>query len=204
MTGKDIKTTAALDLWDIGFGVACVAFALLALLVWFPLDIVGSFVEPNQVGKIGPGDAFFPVLLASAILILGVIHLARLLISGRHPSGSFNIGRLSLSNLGFLAYFHLIAVLGLGLMYVAGPLTVTAMNALFGGEMSYRQLVDTAPYKYIGYVAGACLMTLPIITWTEQRLKVRSILVVLIVTTVIIVLFDGLLRNVQLPPNSDY
>jgi hypothetical protein len=47
-------------------------------------------------------------------------------------------------------------------------------------------------------------LTLPTIAWAEGRWSVRALLTVLSVVLVMIVVFDVLLRNVQLPPNADY
>lgn len=204
MAGDDTRTAATPDPWDIGFGVTLMVFALVAILVWFPNDISGSFIETNQVGRIGPGDAFFPVLLAGAILILSAIYVAGLFLrKSRQPEPSPG-GRLTLADLFFLARFSAITLVSLGVMFVLGPVIVSAMNTVQGGEVTYRQLIDTAPYKYIGYVTGGCLLTLPLIAWGEGRLRPRSLLVVATVITASILIFDVLLSNVQLPPNADY
>ena len=203
MSSEKSTERAAPDPWEIGFGVACVGFALLALSVWFPRDIVGGFTETNAAGKVGPGDAFFPTLLASSILLLGGIHVLKTLITSRGSAERQTIGRLSQANFSFLVRFHLVVGLGLAAMYLLGPLTVAVSNALLGGTATYRELVDTPPYKYVGYVSGALLITLPLIHWASGRTTLRTAVVVVAVILATIVLFDGLLRNVQLPPNAD-
>ncbi|MEM7750824.1 MAG: hypothetical protein AAF346_21420 [Pseudomonadota bacterium] len=194
------RRTAIPNPWDIGFGIVMVLFALGALIVWFPLDIKGSFIETNQVGRTGPGDAFFPTILASAILALSAVQILLTFMKTRAETS----GRISRANIVFLIGFHLIAGFGLVAMYVLGPAVVTAINAVQGSSLSYRELVDTVPYKYVGYIVGGCLLTLPIIIWAEGRLRVRSVIVVLTVIAVSIVIFDLLLSNVQLPPNIEY
>jgi hypothetical protein len=191
--------------WDAGFGLALTIFALLALFVWFPNDITGGFIERNQVGRIGPGDAFFPVLLASAILLLALIDVTVSLFrarSGAPPSDS--AGGLTLGNIVFLVRFHSAVLLGLIAMYWLGPLVVAAQSVMTGNDLSYRQLVDTPPYKYIGFILGALIATLPTIAWAERRWSRRSALTVLLVVIATIFIFDVLLTNVQLPPNADY
>ncbi|MEZ5843657.1 MAG: hypothetical protein R3D27_07965 [Hyphomicrobiaceae bacterium] len=113
------------------------------------------------------------------------------------------IGRLSADNFWFLFRFHIAILLGLAAMYGLGPAFVAVQNALTGGEVEYRQLADTVPYKYIGFVAGSLLMTLPTIAWAEGRWSARSAVTVLLVVLAIIVIFDVLLTNVQLPPNAN-
>ena len=195
---------AAPDPWDTGFGAALFVLALLALLVWFPNDITGGFVETNFVGKIEPGDAFFPVLLAGTILVLSGFHFLRAMFSRGARDSAARSGRLTRENLRFLVLFHIIVIAGLAVMYWLGPLTVSLANLAGITDLSYRQLVDTVPYKYVGYVAGGFLMTASLITWTEGGLQRRSLFTVLAVIAASILVFDVLLNNVQLPPNADY
>ncbi|MHA1165518.1 MAG: hypothetical protein ACTSP0_08060 [Alphaproteobacteria bacterium] len=198
------ENNVAPDPWDIGFGAALFTLALLALLVWFPNDIKGGFVETNFVGKTEPGDAFFPVLLAGTILVLSGFHLLRGLFSRRASASAARSGRLTRENFIFLALFHLIVITGLAMMYWLGPLTVSLANLAGITDLAYRQLVDTVPYKYVGYVAGAFVMTASLITWTEGGLRRRSLFTILLVIAGSILVFDVLLTNVQLPPNADY
>lgn len=205
MADRTAQISPAPDPWNIGFGVALCLFAILALFVWFPRDIIGSFIETNQVGKIGPGDAFFPVLLASAILGLSIIHLVATLLQRRSGGDTaITIGKLTGANIWFLVRFHLVVLAALFTMYVLGPLVVSAVNALFGSELKYKALVDTIPYKYVGYAVGGCLLTVPLIAWAERGLRIRSFIIVLATIIASILIFDVLLSNVQLPPNADY
>jgi hypothetical protein len=55
-------------------------------------------------------------------------------------------------------------------MVHTGPLTVDAINAVGGEIGSYRQLRDTVPYKYLGYLAGGTVMVGGLIAAVEQRL----------------------------------
>lgn len=191
--------------WDVGFGLVLVAFAVLALLVWFPNNIAGGFIVTSRAGKIGPGDAFFPVLLAGAILVLSLIDLAMSALRARrdnHAPGG--IGKLTPGNLAFLGRFHVAVFLGLVIMFWLGPIVTALQNVLTDGALTYRQLADTVPYKYIGFIVGAAVVTLPTIAWAEGGWRARSVLCVLAVVAMIIVVFDVLLTNVQLPPNADY
>lgn len=205
MAERDRAVSPASDPWNIGFGVALCFFALVALLVWFPRDIIGSFIETNQVGKVGPGDAFFPVLLASAILGLSIVHLLSMLFQRRTGGDTAaTIGKLTVANIWFLVRFHLVVLLGLFTMYVLGPIVVSAINAVQGSDLQYKALVDTVPYKYVGYAVGGCLLTMPLIAWAEGGLRLRSIIIVCGMIVLSILIFDVLLSNVQLPPNADY
>ncbi len=193
--------------WDTGFGAALLALSLLALLVWFPNDIKGGFIEQGLAGKPIPGDAFFPVLLASALAALAALQMVLALLGrGTRPPGPGTdpqAGRLTAGNLRFLAVFHVLVLTGIGLMYWLGPAAVAAMNTLGVLDLDYRQLSDSAPYKYLGYLAGGFLMTAGLIAFAEGQLRRRALLTVAVVLALAVLLFDVALTNVLLPPNAD-
>jgi hypothetical protein len=191
----------ARDPWNIGFGVVVLAAALLSLFVWFPNDIRGGFIDINQVGKPEPGDAFFPILLAVLLLALGAGQLL-FAVFGSKPQ--VPPGRLTPDNLKFLFGSYAIVAAGLAIMYWLGPLVVETLRALDATEHTYRQLTDTAPYKYLGYVTGGFLMTVGLIVRVEGLVRPRAVLAVIVVLALLIVILDVLLYNIQLPPNADY
>ncbi len=190
-----------------GFGVAVLALCAIALFAWFPADIKGGFIERSLAGKPVPGDAFFPVLLAATLAALAAVQvlLALLRRGARAPGAGTgpDTGRLTAANLRFLAVFHLLVLAGIALMYWLGPATVAALKATGVLEVDYRQLSDTAPYKYLGYLAGGFLMTTGLIAFAEGRLRRRALLTVAVVLALTVLLFDVALNNVQLPPNAD-
>ena len=204
MEKKAQNTKAASDPWDIGFGAVLFLLALGALLIWFPSDIRGGFLDVDHAGKPEPGDAFFPVLLAGAILLLSAIHVVKALLLNRQRVTEEQQGRLTRDDLIFLVLFNAIVVISLAAMFWLGPLATFAVNFFTGKELTYRQLVDTVPYKYIGYCVGGFVMTASLIGWAEAGLRWRAVLSVVAVITASIVVFDILLFNVQLPPNADY
>ncbi len=194
------------NVWDLGFGAAVLALAAAALFIWFPRDIRGAFIDIGTGGNPEPGDAFFPVLLASALFILGGVHLVASALgrTSPPPDGDDAPGRLTLGNLRFFALFHVIVFIGMAVMYWLGPLIVDALNGVGLFDASYRQLVDTVPYKYIGYGVGGLLMTLVLVAWSEGGLRRRSLYTVAFVLVGAIVIFDVMLSNVPLPPNANY
>ncbi|MEM8624594.1 MAG: hypothetical protein AAGG47_13850 [Pseudomonadota bacterium] len=187
--------------WDIGFGAVVLVGALLALFVWFPNDIQTGFIFTNAIGRVEPGDAFFPVLLGIALAALGAVQiivaltLLRLADAPRQLTGA---------NLRFLSELLGIVLAGLAVMYWLGPVVVTAMNGLGLLEGGYRLYTDTAPYKYLGFVTGGLGTTLALIWRTEGRLRRASVLSVVLVLLVSILIFDILLKNVLLPPNAEF
>ncbi len=201
MTASADNRRAARDPWNIGFGVVALVVSLLTLLVWIPGDIKGGFIEINQIGKPEPGDAFFPIILAGLIMLLSASQLAGAIFSRKPQPAS---GKLTLDNIKFLLLSYAIVFAGLTIMYWLGPLVVEILRAAGVIDNTYRQLVDTAPYKYLGYVTGGFLMTMGLIVWTEGTIRLRAVLSVVIVLGFLILVLDILLHNIQLPPNADF
>ena len=191
----------ARDPWNIGFGAVVLALALLSLFVWFPNDIKGGFIDINQIGKPEPGDAFFPIILASMLLALGAGQFLFATFGKKPQTPS---GRLTFDNFKFLLGFYAIVAAGLAIIYWLGPLVVDMLRAAGLIEATYRQLTDTVPYKYLGYVTGSFVMTLGLIVWAEGRLRLRAVVTVVLVIAALILVLDILLYNIQLPPNADY
>ena len=203
MLFDDTSKRNAPDPWDIGFGVVVLVGALLALFVWFPADIPTGFFFTNAIGREEPGDAFFPIMLAVLLAILSVIQLALAIFKGK-PVNAEPSPALKLQNFKFLAIFILISLTGFAIMYWLGPLVVSLLNAIGTLDATYRQLTDTAPYKYIGYVVGGFAMSIALIAWTEGQIRPRSVFTVLLTLVVAIIIFDVVLKNVLLPPNADF
>lgn len=179
--------------WDLGFGLAVLGFGLLALFVWFPNDIRGGFIERSPAGKPEPGDTFFPVLLIGGMMVLGAVQVVRALLIPSKASETLDAG-----NLKFLAVFLLIFGIGIVLMRWTGPILVWAFDV-----GSYRNLSDTIPWKYLGYIVGGLWMGLCTISWIERRVQVKSLLIVCAMLVVLILIFDIALGTVRLPPNAD-
>lgn len=191
------------DLWESGFGITVIAFCLLALLFWFPNDIGSGFIGYSPAGKPEPGDAFFPILLAAAMLVLGMVQLLKSLSprgAGRERTA---MGRIGPSNLRFLALFVALFSAAIAIMAWLGPLTVSVLARAGLLEQSYRQLSSTFPYKYIGYVGGGFALPFTLMVWIEGRPQWRQAWVIAALLLALILIFDVLLRNVQIPPNAD-
>ena len=201
MTAAHDTQHPAHDSWNTGFGVVMLIVSLFTLLVWIPNDIKGGFIDINQMGRPEPGDAFFPVILASLILLLSAVQLAGALFSRKPQPLS---GRVTLANLKFLFTFYTIVFAGLAVMYWLGPLVVDFLRSTGVIDKTYRQLADTPPYKYLGYATGGFLMTMGLIAWVEGAIRLRAVLTVIIVLALLILVLDILLYNIQLPPNADF
>lgn len=204
MASENAEKRVAPNPWNIGFGVAVLVFALFSLFVWFPADIPTGFFFINAIGREEPGDAFFPILLASLLAVLATIQITVTIIQSRRGYVGPTPGTLSLANLRFLAIFAAMVCAGLAIMYWLGPGVVQMLAMVGVTDGTYRQYSDTTPYKYIGYIVGGLLMTVAMIAWTEGRLRRTAVLSVVITLATSILIFDVFLRNVLLPPNADY
>tara|TARA_R110002110_G_scaffold384603_4_gene596240 strand:+ start:5555 stop:6181 length:627 start_codon:yes stop_codon:yes gene_type:complete len=192
-------------LWNLWFGLAVLGFVVLCLALWFPRDIGSGFLQKNLTGRTVPGDAFFPV-----ILVLLMVPLAGLLVfsqlRGGTARGGEQVGRIGLNNLLFLGRAGLVTALSLLVMNQAGPVIVWATNAAGLTDASgYRALSGTFPFNVMGFFVGGTLLTCAFlfITRHELRVRVRDVLIAVEAAASLILIFAGLLDNVQLPPNAD-
>lgn len=204
MAQKIDKKQTALNPWELGFGAVTFISAMLMLTVWIPNDMLGGFIDPDPTGKLEPGDAFFPTLVAVTLLILSLIQLGNAAINRVKLNAEPGIGKLTLEDMKFLSIFYIIVLGGLTIIYWLGPLTVDALRGLGLLDLTYRQLIDTPPYKYLGFLAGGFGMTCGLIYMAEKKLRPVAIFAVLGVLAGAILIFDILLSNVQLPPNADF
>lgn len=169
-------------------GLGCIAFALILVFIWIPLDTETWLVERKR-GRYIVGDSLAPTLAAGFILMAGVLLLFERRTPDDHPSRH---------NLAFIGAISLFGIVGILLMRWAGP----AASGLFAAE-DYRLLRDTAPWKYIGFVLGGGAMIFCIVSYVEQRMSWRALWVALGAVIGIIVLYDLPFDDVLLPPNGD-
>ena len=181
------------DRWTIGLAVFFAAFAALTLGVWIPNDI--------ETGVIAIGDAMAPTFVAAAMLvvglIMGVLECVRPGAAEGRPRG------LDGSAFKFVLRLGGLLVVSLLLMIYVGPLTVDVINGLGHDIGTYRQLRDTVPYKYLGYVTGGFVLVFGVTSLVENRFSRASGVVALAAVAVLVVLYDVPFDDLLLPPNSD-
>ena len=189
--------------WNLWLGLGTLAFVALCLTVWFPRDIGSGFLQKNLTGRTVPGDAFFPVLLVGLMVPLAVL-LVLSQLRPRAGSSGEPVGHIGLSNLGFLGQIILLTGASLMAMNWAGTGLVALTNAVGLTEFSgYRAASATFPFDVSGFFAGGVLLTCGFIRITCHRLSLRHVLVAVAVVAGLVLLFDGLLNDIQLPPNAD-
>lgn len=200
--------------WNLGLGLFCSAFALFALLYWIPTDIESGVVELERREYI-IGDAMGPfflsicMLLLSASLILGAIFT--LWRAPRDASSEEDSkllegdisGGISPGNFLFLVKLLGFIVASMALMEWVGPLMADALRAAGHDIGTYRQLVATVPYKYLGFIAGGFVMVVGLTALIEGRVTRVGVLTAIFTITVLIIVYDVPFDTLLLPPNGD-
>ncbi|MEP4039424.1 hypothetical protein [Pseudophaeobacter sp.] len=177
---------------EIVLGLAAIGSALVALGVWIPADIDTGVVDVWR-RTIRIGDAMLPSFAAAGMLLAGLVMLVRAIVLV--PNGLHRV----ISPV-FLVTSCLVMALGLTLMQVSGPLIVWLW---FSGETPYRLLLDTAPWKYIGFVIGGSFMIFCFTALTSHRFSWNFVLLALVSTVLIALIYDLPFDNLLLPPNGD-
>ncbi|WP_323772096.1 hypothetical protein [Antarctobacter sp.] len=177
---------------DIAVGCVAVGFALLALLVWIPVDIESGVIEVWR-RSVRIGDAMLPVFSAVGILLAGAVIALRTSLRGRGEDAG-------VIDLRFVLCCLLIMGTGLGAMQVTGPAMVWLWS---GGQTPYRLMLDTAPWKYAGFVTGGTVMTFGFMALAGHRVSGRLALLALAATVLIALLYDLPFGSLLLPPNGD-
>lgn len=206
MTTRPLETGAAPlngGRWNLWFGLGTLVFAVLCLSLWFPRDIGSGFLQSNLTGRTVPGDAFFPVLLVSLMIPLALLLFVSQLRGGAAQGGEA-VGRITADNLKFLARAILLTSTSLVVVSWTGPILVWLTNLTgLTAYSGYRAVSATFPYDVSGFFAGGTLLSAGFIHTTRHELRRRDLLISALSTALLILIFDGLLENIQLPPNAD-
>ena len=177
---------------NIFIGLFIVVFALFVALVWVPLDAETGLVEMVR-RQINIGDALAPTVAA---FFIGLGRLLLLLFERKDTNQS----GLTLASLNFIGLKIVVLVVGFLIMLFAGPIAVS----LLGGDVEYRLLRDTAPWKYAGYFLGGTFIISGLIAQAEERFFGRSVLIGICVVVGLIVIYDLPFEDLLLPPNGDF
>lgn len=183
--------------WDLFVGLAGVGLAIAALVIWFPRDIAGPFIEITLTGRRQPGDAFFPTILAVLLVLLGLCQAAANF--GKPKALPNDLPRLGPEDVVFLCVMA-------GLLGICGFLTYwvgTQLAELVDGR-DYRRLRDVAPYKFFGFMIGGLGLILPMIAISERRLTWRAFVFSLVFVGLLLFVFGMALPNTFMPPNAEF
>lgn len=175
----------SLDRW---LGLCFLAFALILIFVWVPLDTDTGLVEKVR-RRLTVGDALGPTVAGVVISLGGILTLLR-------PSAASTQGR-GRDHLMWVASLLVLFALSLTIMRYAGPL------AALGTESGYRPLRNTLPWKYIGFVLGGTAMITGMIALVQRRFSFRALALGLVASLALALLYDLPFEDLLLPPNGD-
>ena len=168
---------------------------MLIAFVWVPLDTETGIVEQVRRRQL-IGDSLAPTVAAVFIAIAGL----GLLLFERKAEAQ---PRVSVDSLRFVGAAVLTVVVGILAMRFAGPLAVALVQPLSTGELEYRLLRDTAPWKHIGFLLGGTFLVAALISLAEQRPSWRAVLIGASASLAIIAAYDLPFDDLLLPPNGD-
>ncbi len=176
-------------------GGLCVLAAALVAFVWVPLDVDSGVIEQVR-RRVQIGDSLAPVTAAVFIALGGLVLL---FVERRAPDQP----AFTLRNLRFVALSAAIIVVGFLIMRFAGPLTVDVVSLLTGGELQYRLLRDSAPWKFIGYFIGGIFVVAGLMAQAEGGITRKNLGIATAVVIALVLIVDVPFDDLLLPPNGD-
>ena len=182
---------------EIIIGLIAVLVGVVTLTIWIPNDIAGEAINYAR-RRYSIGDPFAPILISWLVIIAGagllLTGLFRGLVSKKLADPDHAFYR---SSLGYMLGCGGLLTVALLVMRYAGPWSVD----LFGPDKSYKLLVTTPPWHYLGYMMGAFILMATTISVVERRLRMRTVLIAISVPLLIALAYD-LPFSLILPPNG--
>lgn len=187
------------DRWTLGLAAGATLASLLILFVWIPTDIEGDVVETFR-RQVSIGDAMAPTVVAVALLLVSVA----LGISSYLRPDSGGMAPLDRKAVSFLIRMVGLSAFSALLMLYTGPTIVELLNILGQEVGTYRQLKDTAPFKFLGFAIGGVVLVAGGIMVVENKTSLSAIWIGIGAVIGLILLFDVPFDDVLLPPNADF
>jgi hypothetical protein len=178
---------------NIAFGGLALLAAVLALLLWLPND-TGSSMIVHVRGRVKIGDALAPGVALAILVVAGLLIMVEALKQGGAalPSGY---------NIRYGVVLFLLFAGAIVLMRWTGPLAVWLVGP--GEGIGYRELRDTVPWKYLGFMTGGTFLVAGLISLAEWRITWKAVMIGLATTILLILLYDLPFDDLLLPPNGD-
>ena len=176
-------------------GLICVAFALVVVVVWIPLDTDTGLIEKVR-RRVEIGDAMAPTLAALFVLAGGAILLLA-------PGAPLRDAPAKRPRLVFAAAMVGVLAAGIVLMLYAGPLALWLADTGRAEPREYRLMRGSFPWKYIGFVLGGTVAITGLIAWAERRMTWAALIIGLGAVLGMIARFDLPFDDLLLPPNGD-
>lgn len=181
---------------DFALGLVVLVAAALAIFAWVPMDTGSGLVERVR-GRVNIGDAMAPTMTLCVLALAGALLMLE---SFRKPVAESVPTFANLRYVGLLTGLFGLSVL---LMRWTGPAAVFVAGALDLVGASYRELRDTVPWKYLGFLVGGTFLVGSLICLAEHRVTWRSAAVGLLAVLALIALYDLPFDDLLLPPNGD-
>lgn len=178
---------------DIGIGLLAVGFAILAITVWIPIDVATPIIDTWR-RTVRIGDAMLPTFAAIGIAASG----AGLLVQSVFKPSETDFQAM---NPVFFGGFALIFVISVCLMLFTGPVSILVWSF---GDLTYRQVLNTPPWKYLGFMVGGVSLTFGLISLSYRQLHLKYLLVSAVVVTTIAILYSLPSESLLIPPNREY
>lgn len=176
-------------------GAFFVAFAILAIFVWIPLDTTSGIIQKVR-GRYNIGDAMAPTIATLFLLAGGLL----LVISERKAKDQPAFGRDEFS---FIVKLMAVLIFGLMVMRYTGPLLVELTNLFRAEPREYRLLRATPGWKHVGFVVGGIITVSGVISVVERKFSRRAVLIGILAVIILVAVFDIPFEDLQLPPNGD-
>ncbi len=173
----------------LGFGV--VILAIIAIIAWVPNDSATGVIL-KQRGRLSIGDAMAPMAALALAALAGLLIIF-------DKRGVKLASHLTAANLRFILVFTGVFLLAVVFMRWSGPLIVGLGRALGLTEAVYRDLRDTVPWKYAGFVIGGTSMVSILICAMVHRFTWRAVFVGLLTVFGLIAIFDLPFPDALLP-----
>jgi len=188
--------------------LACV-FCGVMLFVWIPLDVDTGIIEKVR-RQVVLGDAFAPTIAAIIIGLGGLLILLERAPSDsteptESPDQSLSVSAglpesPGMADVKHAAVMLFLVTISLYLMRYTGPLL---LHLFEGSDAEYRLLRDTAPWKYLGFIAGGLWMIVSLIALNERRVRWQHFLIASAAVLLLIAFYDLPFEDLLLPPNGD-
>lgn len=174
---------------DLILGVFALAFGLIVIFLWAPLDS-GSGIAEKVRGRWSIGDALAPTIAG------GIVSVSGLMIVIGSWFRTSDAG-LTLANARYLVAFLLIIVVSFAVMRYAGPVVADLL------AQDYRPLRDEVPWKYLGFVLGGGGMIFGLISLVEGQFRGRYLALALMIAGSLALIYDLPFEDLLMPPNGD-
>jgi hypothetical protein len=101
----------------------------------------------------------------------------------------------------FFVVLVLVHTVSLLLMFWTGALAVDAFGP---AGSTYRLLLDTPPWKFVGFLTGGTFLIFSLISLFERKISLRGFVTALAATVFIAAAYDLPFDSIPLPPNGDF